>query len=159
MKETFEEKYGRKIPVFSAGGVFTADDVRHQIALGCDGVQVASRFVATEECDASPAYKAAYLSAEEKDIQIIKSPVGMPGRAIRNAFIDRVSAGTEEIRGCFNCLKACNPKTADYCITQALIDAVNGDLENGLFFCGARIGEIKEMTTVHDLMNELGGGK
>lgn len=157
VKETFEEKYGRKIPVFSAGGVFTADDVRHQIALGCDGVQVASRFVATEECDASPAYKAAYLSAEEKDIQIIKSPVGMPGRAIRNAFIDRVSAGTEEIRGCFNCLKACNPKTADYCITQALIDAVNGDLENGLFFCGARIDEIKEITTVHNLMRELMG--
>ena len=159
VKEAFEEKYGQKIPVFSAGGIFTADDVRHQIKLGCDGVQAASRFVATEECDASPAYKEVYLSAEESDIEIIKSPVGMPGRAVRNAFIERVSSGTEKIAGCFNCLKACNPKTADYCITQALIDAVNGDLENGLFFCGARIGEIKEITTVHEIMKELSGRK
>lgn len=159
VKEAFEEKYGQKIPVFSAGGIFTADDVRHQIELGCDGVQAASRFVATEECDASPAYKEVYLSAEESDIEIIKSPVGMPGRAVRNAFIKRVSSGTEKIAGCFNCLKACNPKTADYCITQALIDAVNGDLENGLFFCGARIGEIKEITTVHEIMKELSGRK
>ena len=159
VKEAFEEKYGQKIPVFSAGGIFTADDVRHQIKLGCDGVQAASRFVATEECDASPAYKEVYLSAEESDIEIIKSPVGMPGRAVRNAFIERVSSGTEKIAGCFNCLKACNPKTADYCITQALIDAVNGDLEHGLFFCGARIGEIKEITTVHEIMKELSGRK
>lgn len=157
VKETFEEKYDKKIPVFSAGGIFTAEDVRRQIALGCDGVQVASRFVATEECDASPEYKRAYIEAGAEDIEIIKSPVGMPGRALRNSFIERVRDGREKITGCFNCLKACNPATADYCITQALIDAVNGDRENGLFFCGARIGEISEMTTVKDLIDELSG--
>ena len=155
LKEEFEEKYKKKIPVFSAGGVFSAEDVRHQIDLGCDGVQVASRFVATQECDASQAYKDMYLTAEESDVVIIKSPVGMPGRAIKNDFIRRVSDGTEKITWCFNCLKACNPKTADYCITQALIDAVKGDQQNGLFFCGARVGEIREITTVKALMEEL----
>ena len=81
----------------------------------------------------------------------------MPGRALRNAFIERVNRGGEKIAWCFNCLKACNPKTADYCITQALIDAVRGDRQNGLFFCGARIGEIREITTVKELMKELAG--
>ena len=90
IKKIFEKKYGKKIPVFSAGGIFSGDDVRHQISLGCDGVQVASRFVATEECDASPEYKMAYIGAKPEDIVIIKSPVGMPGRALRNAFVDRV---------------------------------------------------------------------
>ncbi len=155
VKESFEEKYGKKIPVFSAGGIFSADDVKHQIELGCDGVQVASRFVVTEECDASPEYKRAYIEAKDEDIEIIKSPVGMPGRALHNAFVSRVSDGGQKIVGCFNCLKACNPKTADYCITQALIDAVKGDRENGLFFCGARVGDIQEMTTVKELMEEL----
>lgn len=155
VKKSFEEKYGKKIPVFSAGGIFSADDVKHQIELGCDGVQVASRFVVTEECDASPEYKRAYIEAKDEDIEIIKSPVGMPGRALHNAFVSRVSGGSQKIVGCFNCLKACNPKTADYCITQALIDAVKGDRENGLFFCGARVGDIQEMTTVKELMEEL----
>ena len=157
VRDSFAEKYGRRIPVFSAGGIFSAEDVRHQIDIGCDGVQVGSRFVATEECDASPEYKQAYIEAGEEDIAIIKSPVGMPGRALRNAFIERVNRGGEKIAWCFNCLKACSPKTADYCITQALIDAVRGDRQNGLFFCGARVGEIREITTVKELMKELAG--
>ena len=155
IRDSFAEKYGHEIPVFSAGGIFSPEDVLHQLELGCDGVQVGSRFVATEECDASPEYKRAYIEAEEKDIEIIKSPVGMPGRALRNAFTDRVREGSEKITWCFNCLKACNPKTADYCITQALIDAVKGDRQNGLFFCGARVGEIRKITTVKDLIEEL----
>lgn len=157
VKEAFEEKYDKKIPVFSAGGIFTAEDVRRQIVLGCDGVQAASRFVVTEECDAAEEYKRAYIEAKPEDIEIIKSPVGMPGRALRNSFIERVRRGGEKITGCFNCLKACNPATADYCITRALIDAVRGDRENGLFFCGARIGELSRMTTVKDVIDELTG--
>ena len=156
-KKEYEEKFSRKIPVIVAGGIFDGADIDHALELGADGVQIASRFVATKECDASDAYKKAYLDAEEADIQIVQSPVGMPGRALRNSFIERVRDGREKITGCFNCLKACNPATADYCITQALIDAVNGDRENGLFFCGARIGEISEMTTVKDLIDELSG--
>lgn len=131
-------------------------DVMRAFLIGADGVQVASRFVATEECDAAPAYKEAYINAEEKDIAIIHSPVGMPGRAIRNAFIKRMEAGQETITGCYHCLKACNPKTAPYCITQALVNAVKGDVENGLIFCGARVGELKKITTVKETIAELG---
>ena len=155
LKQAYEEKYQTTIPVFVAGGIFTADDVAHVMGLGADGIQAATRFVATEECDASNAYKLAYVNASEEDVIIIKSPVGMPGRAIKNAFIERMLAAPDKISHCFNCLKACNPATAPYCITQALINAVIGDLDNGLIFCGSRVGEIKEITTVSKLIQEL----
>ena len=113
--------------------------------------------MATEECDASPAYKQAYIQAKEEDIAIIQSPVGMPGRALRNAFIRRVEETKDPIRKCYNCLKKCNPAEVPYCITKALIDAVQGDVDNGLIFCGANIGRIREMTTVHDLIQGLLG--
>ena len=106
-------------------------------------------------CDASDAYKQAYVNASDEDVIIIKSPVGMPGRAIKNAFIERMLAAPDKISHCFNCLKACNPATAPYCITQALINAVVGDLDNGLIFCGSRVGEITKITTVPKLMQEL----
>lgn len=154
-KTFYEEKYGKSIPLFLAGGISCQQDVRHALTLGADGVQVATRFVTTAECDASEQYKRAYVQAEEKDITIIHSPVGMPGRAIRNAFVERMKAGQEHISGCYNCLKACNPKTAAYCISQALINAVKGDLENGLIFCGAKVGDIKSITTVKNVIEEL----
>ncbi len=156
-KREYEEKYGTAIPVIAAGGIFDRKDVTHALSLGVDGVQIASRFVATKECDASEAYKQAYIRAEEKDIAIIQSPVGMPGRALRNAFIRRVEETKDPIRKCYNCLKKCNPAEVPYCITKALIDAVQGDVDNGLIFCGANIGRIREMTTVHDLIKELIG--
>lgn len=154
-KQKFEEKYETQIPVFVAGGIFTAEDSRHVLELGADGIQTASRFVATEECDACDAYKQAYINAKEEDIVIINSPVGMPGRAVKNAFVTSVSEGEEKITHCFNCLKACNPATAPYCITQALINAVKGDLDHGLIFCGSRTGEIHTITTVAEVMREL----
>lgn len=156
-KREYEEKYRTDIPVIAAGGIFDYKDVTHALSLGVDGVQIASRFVATKECDASEAYKQAYIRAEEKDIAIIQSPVGMPGRALRNAFIRRVEETKDPIRKCYNCLKKCNPAEVPYCITKALIDAVQGDVDNGLIFCGANIGRIREMTTVHDLIKELIG--
>ena len=156
-REFYEEKYGVSIPVIAAGGIFDRTDINHVLDLGVDGVQIASRFVATEECDASPAYKQAYIQAKEEDIAIIQSPVGMPGRALRNAFIRRVEETKDPIRKCYNCLKKCNPAEVPYCITKALIDAVQGDVENGLVFCGANTGRIREMTTVHDLIKELIG--
>ena len=115
-----------------AGGIFDRADIDHALELGADGVQIASRFVATEECDASEAYKQAYINAKEEDVQIIQSPVGMPGRAIRNALIERVEKEKEPIKKCYNCLAKCNPVKVPYCITKALIDAVKGDVENGL---------------------------
>lgn len=155
LKHTYEEKYQTSIPVFVAGGMFTKEDAVHVLDLGADGIQAASRFVATEECDASDAYKQAYIDARAEDVVIIKSPVGMPGRAVRNAFIDNITADPGKISHCFNCLKACNPATAPYCITQALINAVKGDLDHGLIFCGSRVSEINRITTVPELIAEL----
>ena len=155
VKKEYEEKFKRKIPLFVAGGIFTAGDVEHALDLGADGVQCATRFVVTEECDASRAYKQAYIDANAEDVSIIKSPVGMPGRALRNSFIRRVEEGMFPITKCYRCLKACDPRTAPYCITQALVNAVKGNLEEGLIFCGERVSELKEMTTVKKLMQEL----
>ena len=154
-KEEYEKRYGKKIPVIVAGGIFDRADIDHALELGADGVQIASRFVATEECDASEAYKQAYINAKEEDVQIIQSPVGMPGRALRNALIDRVEKEKEPIKKCYNCLAKCNPGKVPYCITKALIDAVKGDVENGLVFCGSNVGRINQMMSVHELMQEL----
>lgn len=154
-KQEYEEKYSRKIPVIVAGGIFDRADIDHALELGADGVQIASRFVATKECDASDAYKQAYLDATESDIQIVQSPVGMPGRALRNEFIRHLEVGREPIRKCYNCLEKCDPRKVPYCITKALIEAVKGNLDHGLIFCGANVGRINEMTTVHELMQEL----
>ena len=154
-KQYYELRYGKKIPLFVAGGVFTAEDTVHALELGADGIQAGTRFIPTEECDASMAYKQAFINAKEEDVVIIDSPVGMPGRAIKNPFVDRMLQGREKIDWCYNCLKICDPKTAKYCISQALINAVRGDLDNGLIFCSARVGEITRMQTVREVINEL----
>ncbi len=159
LKHQYERNYNTSIPVFVAGGISDYSDVRHVLDLGADGIQVASRFVATAECDADEAFKEAYINATAEDTVIIKSPVGMPGRAVCNTFVKQVMKQPEKINYCFNCLKACNPNTAPYCITQALIRAVMGDVENGLIFCGAKVGKINEMTTVANVIAELSGGK
>ena len=154
-KKEYEERFQRKIPVIVAGGIFDREDIDHVMELGADGVQIASRFVATEECDASDAYKQAYIQAEAKDIRIIQSPVGMPGRALYNDFIKEVEQGRQPVKKCYNCLHKCNPKEVPYCITKALIDAVKGEVQRGLVFCGANVDRIREMTTVPELMKEL----
>lgn len=156
--ETVKEyavKYQKQIPVILAGGIFDAKDIRHAMELGANGVQIASRFVATEECDASDAYKQAYLNATADDIRIIQSPVGMPGRAIQNAFLERSEI---QIPRCLGCLAKCDPSHIPYCITDALIRAVTGDIENGLLFCGENVSRIQEITTVPALMAELQAG-
>lgn len=153
--EMFRKKYDQPIPVIVAGGIFDRSDINHVLSLGADGVQLATRFVVTEECDAAPAFKEAYLKADEDSIEIIKSPVGMPGRAIHNAFYEKVRDGRIPVRRCLSCLKTCHPAETPYCITQALINAVKGDTENGLIFCGANAARVHEMTTVPKLMKEL----
>lgn len=153
-----EEKYQKKIPVIVAGGIFDAEDIAHVMELGADGVQVASRFVATQECDASPSYKQAYINAKKEDIRIVKSPVGMPGRAINNAFLEKAAQGQCKVKRCLGCLAKCNPAEIPYCITEALIRAVEGDVENGLIFCGANVDRITEISTVDAVMEELKKG-
>lgn len=151
----YEDLYGHAIPVVFAGGVFDCADIAHYLSLGCAGVQIASRFVVTAECDADIRYKEAYLKAEKEDITIVKSPVGMPGRALRNAFIRRTEQQRDPITRCWNCLHACDRSTIPYCITKALISAAKGDVDNALLFCGDEIGRLHEMTTVPELMAEL----
>ena len=155
--KSFAEKYGKKIPVISAGGVFDHKDVLHHLALGADGVQVGTRFVTTEECDAPMAYKKAYLDAGQEDIVIVKSPVGMPGRAIKNKFLEQVSKGPLKVEWCFQCLEHCNPAQVPYCITKELINAAEGRIDDALLFCGSNAYRCEKIETVEDVMKELCG--
>lgn len=143
------------IPVVVAGGVYDRGDMEHYLAMGADGVQMATRFVTTKECDASEAYKQAYINAQKEDIVLVKSPVGMPGRAIHNAFLDRVNAGERFMRGCRQCVSTCDPKTTPYCITEALINAVKGQLDEGLIFCGSNAYKSHKIETVAEIMEEF----
>lgn len=151
----FAEKYKKEIPVIAAGGIYSGKDIAEVLKLGAAGVQMSTRFVATEECDAHINFKKAYISANEEDIQIIKSPVGMPGRAIRNAFVRSIEENRLKVKKCYNCLKPCDPATTPYCISDALISSVEGDVENGLVFVGTNAYRMHEMTTVKELMKEL----
>lgn len=151
----YAEEFGKDIPVILAGGIFDYQDICHALELGAQGVQIASRFVATEECDASDAYKQAYIEAKAEDVAIVMSPVGMPGRALNNAFIKQVKEHRQKITKCYNCLVKCNPAEVPYCITQALTAAVKGDIDNGLIFVGENVDRINSITTVENLMNEL----
>lgn len=154
-KSRYEEKYGRKILLFVAGGIWDSQDVMRVKMLGADGVQAATRFVTTEECDASEAYKQAYLNAEPSDVNIIKSPVGMPGRALKTELMERVEKRAEPIERCYRCIKNCNPAKIPYCITKALIAAVQGDMENGLVFCGSNVGRAERIETVHEVVTDM----
>lgn len=149
----YEEKYNRHIPVISAGGIYDGADVVKAIYSGADGVQIATRFVATKECDADIKFKEAYVNAKKEDVVIIKSPVGMPGRAIKNHFLENLQ--NYKLNKCFNCIKTCDKKTIPYCITQALINSVTGDINNGLIFCGSNVDKINEITDVESLINDI----
>lgn len=153
--KSFEEKYGRTIPVIFAGGVYDRADIDHYISLGCDGVQMGTRFVATEECDAPLEYKQAYINSTKEDITIVKSPVGLPGRAIRNDFVIQRELEDEKVTKCFNCLDHCNPKTTPYCISMALIRAAEGEVNNSLLFCGENAYKVDKIVTVKELFEEL----
>lgn len=153
--KTFEEKCGRKIPVAVAGGIFDRADMEHVLSLGADAVQMGTRFVTTYECDASQAYKETYLAAEPEDIMIVKSPVGMPGRAIHNTFIDQVADHPKKIKKCYHCIITCNPAEIPYCITDALVQAAVGNVEDGLLFCGANAARCKKIEHVADIMAEF----
>ena len=155
--KSFAEKYKKHIPVITAGGIFDHKDVLHQFALGAEGIQAATRFVTTEECDADIAYKEAYINAKEEDIVIVKSPVGMPGRAIKNKFLERVAQGPVKVERCFRCLEHCNPATTPYCITKALINAAEGRIDEALLFCGSNAYRCEKIETVPEVMAGLCG--
>ena len=153
--KSYAEKYRQHIPVVTAGGIYSHEDVKHQLELGADGVQVATRFVTTKECDAPESYKQAYIDAKKEDIVITKSPVGMPGRAIRNPFLEQASKGRIATERCYGCLENCDPSSTPYCITNALINAAEGKLEHALLFCGSNAWRAKKIETVDDVMKDL----
>ena len=156
----FGDKYGGKVPVVVAGGIYTHEDLLHQLELGADGVQVATRFVTTEECDAPLAYKEAYIQAKKEDIVIIKSPVGMPGRAIYNPFMAQVATGNRPpIPKCYRCLEHCDIAKIPYCITQALVNAAEGDEDHALLFCGSNAYRAEGISTVAAVMDALMNGE
>lgn len=150
------ETTGRKIPVLAAGGVFDGRDIAHFLRLGAGGVQMATRFVCTDECDAAYAYKEAYLKARKEDILLIKSPLGLPLRVIRNDFVDRITNGVRVDFKCqYQCLSTCDPKTTNYCIAQALVNAYRGNMDLGFTTCGANAYRIEKVVSVHELVAEL----
>ena len=151
----FEEKYNKKIPVVAAGGIYTGADIAEIMKLGAAGVQMATRFVATQECDASLAFKMAYINLKEEDIKIVKSPVGMPGRAINNKFMKLTQESGCKVEKCYLCIKDCNPQKTPYCITEALIQAVKGNLDNGLIFVGSNAYKVDKIVSVKELVSEL----
>lgn len=154
--EPWQQKYSRKIPVFAAGGVLDGADIAEMERSGATGAQIATRFIATEECDASEEYKQAMIRAKAEDVRIVQSPVGMPGRALASPLLERLAkAGRIAPAHCANCLVPCQPAQTPYCITHALIEAVKGNWEEGLFFCGSNVGKIQQMTTVPELMQRL----
>ena len=156
----FEIEYNTRIPVIAAGGIYTGKDIKKALEYGAAGVQMATRFVATEECDADIKYKETYIKATKEEIEIVQSPVGMPGRAINNKFMKEVEKrklagikGTD--KKCLNCIKTCNPKETPYCITRALINAVEGNIDDALLFVGSNAYKIDKITTVKKLIEEL----
>lgn len=152
----FEEAAGTSIPVIAAGGIYTGADIRKFLELGAKGVQLGTRFVATHECDAAPEFKQAYVNARKEDIEIVHSPVGMPGRAIRNVFLDRVEHGERRPKACpFHCLRSCNQKDSAYCISVALVNSERGNTDNGLIFAGANAWRVDSIVSVRELLQEL----
>lgn len=151
-----EDKTGKSIPVIAAGGIYTGEDIYKFIQLGASGVQMATRFVTTVECDASIDFKKAYIDSKKEDVGIIKSPVGLPGRAITNEFINEVNEGSKKPYKCpYHCITTCNYESSPYCIALALINAKMGKMKNGFAFAGANAYRAEKILTVKELMKSL----
>jgi nitronate monooxygenase len=152
----FEERYKKLIPVIAAGGIYTGEDIFRFFQLGVSAVQMATRFVTTYECDASEKFKQTYLDSRKEDIVVIKSPVGMPGRAIKNAFLDEVSQGKRKPFKCpYHCIITCDYKKSPYCIAFALINAKKGNFSHGFAFAGENAHRAKEIISVKELIETL----
>lgn len=152
----FAEKFNKNIPVLAAGGVYSGADIRKFIQLGAQGVTMGTRFVATKECDAPDDFKQLYIDCNEDDIEIISSPVGLPGRVIKNRFVEDVKCGTKKPFGCnWKCLKTCDFKNVSYCIAKALYNAKAGNLNDGFAFAGANAYKVNKIISVQELMQVL----
>lgn len=152
----YEKQYHKKISVIAAGGVYTGADIHKYIAMGASGVQMATRFVATNECDASSQFKETYINCKKEDIIIIDSPLGLKGRAIRNKFLDEVSRGNRYPINCpYKCISTCDYKKAPYCVALALTNAKKGNFKEGFAFAGANAYKVDKIIPVRELMETL----
>lgn len=142
------------IPLFVAGGVNSYEKISHFRKLGAFGAQIGTRFILTEECDAAFSFKRKLLNSRDEDVNLIHSPVGMPGRALENAFTRKIADGRIAPKRCVNCLVTCNPKTTRFCICEKLIQSVTGDVEEGLVFCSAEIGDFNEIMSVKEVIRQ-----
>ena len=150
---------GEDIPLIAAGGIWTRSDIARALSLGAKGVQIGTRFITTDECDADAAYKLFHLQASSEDIVVAPSPVGMPGRVLNNSFAEKAIACDPDLekRCIANCLESCKCRDLKetYCIIQALDKAARGDVENGLIFAGSNAGRAEKIIPVAELMQEL----
>jgi len=154
--EPFAAERNTAIPVIAAGGVFTGGDIREMLNLGAAGVQMGTRFVGTYECDAATGFKETYLNARKENLIIIKSPVGLPGRAINNKFLDEVESGNKKPFKCpYQCIKTCNMTKSPYCIALALAGAKKGKFKSGFAFAGANAYRVNEIVSVKNLIRSL----
>lgn len=152
----YTETSGIKIPIIAAGGIFDGKDAAKFFKLGVQGIQIATRLVTTYECSVPDEYKKAYINATEDDIILIKSPVGMPGRALKNTFLEKMIKGQKHPFKCnYICLRTCDPGSAPYCIAEALFNAVGGKIDNGLIFCGQTVSKINKIVSVKEVINEI----
>lgn len=150
----FEEKYGRHIPIIAAGGIHDGHDMAKMIEAGSDGVQIATRFIATDECDASDEYKQMIVDAKEEDIVRVASPAGLPGRAVKNFLTKQLEKANLKINYCVDCLKTCKKQGIPYCITEQLGNSANGD-NKGLIFTGAKAHLIKKIESVDEIVKRI----
>ena len=156
MAGEYEKEYNARIPVIPAGGIFDGKDMARFLKMGAGAVQIATRFVATFECSVSEKFKSMYLAAKSEDIIIIDSPVGMPGRAIKNRFTERLTSGEKVSFNCrYKCLKTCDPGAVSYCIAKALCNASRGDIDNAVIFAGSNVSRVTKIVSVKELMDEI----
>ncbi|PKM83638.1 MAG: 2-nitropropane dioxygenase [Firmicutes bacterium HGW-Firmicutes-13] len=142
-----------KIPVIAAGGIVQGEDIAEVLKMGADGVQMATRFVLSEECTVSDNFKQLYLKARKEDVVLIKSPVGLPGRALRNPLTETLDAQKKiDIGSCSKCLKVCS---RDFCILDALKRAESGDMEKGLIFSGEHVYKLNDILPVREIIKNL----
>jgi NAD(P)H-dependent flavin oxidoreductase YrpB (nitropropane dioxygenase family) len=152
----FEIRYKTKIPVIAAGGIYTGQDIANIQKLGAAGVQMGTRFVTTTECDASKAFKNSYINAIQQDMEIIVSPVGMPGRAIGSAFIEKLKLGLKQPIKCpYKCINTCDITTAPYCIINALVNAFKGNFNNGYAFAGTNAYLAQKIISVKQTFDDI----
>ncbi len=147
-----EIKGAVSIPVIAAGGITDRDDISKMLSLGADGVQLASRFVLSKECTVADSFKNHYLTAKKEDVVIIESPVGLPGRAIKNTFSEALTRGESLEINCTGCLKNCSQR---YCILEALENSRLGNIEKGVVFSGQNVYKMKEVLTVKEIIQNL----